>query len=57
MPEENLHRYRALASIARRFKSLGNDLSNAGFHNSAEEAWFKSEHFWNQANALRVDLD
>lgn len=56
VPEENLPRYRALASIARRFNGLGNDLSNLGEYEQANVAWIKSGVYWRKANELRVDL-
>lgn len=56
VPEENLPKYRSLASIARRFNSLGNDLSNVGYYGYANEAWEDSAFFWREANKLRVDL-
>lgn len=56
VPEENLAQYRALASIARRYKGLAGDLSNLGKYFEANTAFSWSENYWKQANALRVDL-
>lgn len=56
VPEQNLHEYRKLASIARRTETLADDLLDAGYHITARESRKWSEHFWREANALRVDL-
>lgn len=56
VPEENLHEYRKLAQIARQYKTLGNNLSNAGYTDHAAEALYLSRIFWDDANNLRVDL-
>lgn len=56
VPEENLPRYRSIASIARRYEKLGNDLSNVGFYAEASKAWKDSQYYWHKANELRVDL-
>lgn len=56
VPEENLPRYRAFASIARRLEGIGNSLSNIGHYESANKAWKDSAYYWHKANELRVNL-
>lgn len=56
VPEENLTRYRQLASVARQFNTVGNHLSNLKHHVIAEEVWEMSKIYWDEANSLRVDL-
>lgn len=56
VPEENLTRYRSRASIARKFEGLGNDLSNIGHYEVANDLYSLSARYWKLANALRVDL-
>ena len=56
VPEEKLHEYRKLASMARQCKTLGNQHSNKGDISRAEKLWEWSLELWEEANALRVDL-
>ena len=56
VPEENLDKYRRLASIARRYDGLGDSLYTVGEVEAANDCWDGSGRYWNKANDLRVDL-
>lgn len=57
VPEENLPQYRKFATLARRFNSLSGLLwTLEDYKAEAAGAEDMSEHFWEKANELRVDL-
>jgi len=54
VPEENLHKYRALKRISDQFDSLGNALSNIGDYPLANAMWSKRASYNARAQELRA---